>query len=128
MVAGPDHAHRGRGRLAAAVAEVATDRIGEVGAGQDVRVLRLRRLGLAHEAGGEVAVPAGDRIGGREQPSAGRLPVAGRATVAVPQVEHGIAGQAQADDAGDEARHLGQRNRLGATLGQIAAEGVVEPA
>ena len=110
-----------------AVAEVATDRIGEVGAGQDVRVLRLRRLGRRTRLAAKSPYQPVTASAAASSSSAGRLAVAGRATVAVPQVEHGIAGQPQADDAGDEARHLGQRHRLGATLGQVAAEGVVEP-
>ena len=42
--------------------------------------------------------------------------------------EHGVAGEAQPHHAGDERRHLRHRQRLGAALGQVAAEGVVEPA
>ena len=49
-------------------------------------------------------------------------------TVPIPQVEDRVGGQADADDTGDQARHLGQRGRLGAALGEVAPEGVVEPA
>ena len=49
------------------------------------------------------------------------------AVVALPQVEHRVGGRRSAGDAGDEAGHLGQRHGLGAALGEVAAERVVEP-
>ena len=80
------------------------------------------------EAGGEAVVPA--RISSPAFASSSRR-AAPRSpawrVVALPQVEHGVGGEAQAGDAGDEAGHVGQRDRLGAALGQVAAEGVVEP-
>ena len=74
---------------------------------------------------GEPVVPAGHPVARREQ--LGRARPVGGGRRAAPQVEHGVAGQPQADDAGDQARHLGQRDRLRPALGQVAAERVVEP-
>ena len=50
------------------------------------------------------------------------------AVVALPQVEHRVGGEPEPGDAGDQAGHVRQRHRLGAALGEVAAERVVQPA
>ena len=128
VIAGPDHAYGGGGGLAVVAAQVVADGVDEP--------LRLR-AGRARAARGGRPSPVRLTAKSRYQrvicsvlassSCARRRPVAVRRRPSrSPQVEHGVAGEAQADDTGDQAGDLGERDGLGAALGEIAAERVVE--
>src|ERR1019366_10351707 len=88
---------------------------------------RLGYLALTDDAGREGVVPVDDPGGTREQFSAGPRPLTGRRVVALPQIEHRVGGETQTRRAGDQSRHLGERERLGAAFREGAAEGGVGP-
>ena len=85
-----------------------------------------RKPGILGQAGGEGLVTMRLHLVGAAQLAAGGGAIAAGDVVAGPDVEHGVAGQPQADHAREQRRHLGEWHRLGAALGQVGAERVVE--
>ena len=77
---------------------------------------------VAGEARAEVARTSRRRGRRRQQlraaPQPGRRPAR---VVALPEIEHGVRREPQPGDTGDEARHLRQRHRLRAPLGQVVS-------
>ncbi len=99
MVAGPDHADAGRGRMAIAVLQVGGDRIGEALAGVAVGRLRVGDRRSAGETRGEAVVPAVEVLSRAQQLAPRGLALTARDTAPVPQLKDGIGGKPNAGDA-----------------------------
>ena len=83
----------------------------------------------AQQGGRELVVPPDHRAGDLRQLGSRGLTIAavGRAHAALPEVEHGIGGEPDSDNAVHEPRHIGERHLLRSALGEEGAERVVEP-
>ena len=128
MLSGPDHSHRGRAGRAIFAAQVVADGLDEAAVGRLVVAERLARLPAPDQVVGQIVIPLSHAPGSAEDLAAGSAPVAGLlAFVALPQIHDGISGQAKGRDSRDQPGHLGQRDGLGAALGQVRAERVIQP-
>ena len=130
VVAGPDHPHGGGGGLAVRRRAGRGGRRRRAGRRRPGRAVSGSGTGArAGEAGGEVARTS--RSSARCWPAAPRGRRRGRPPAASSRCHRSSTAspaRRRPDDAGDEAGDLGERDRLGAALGEVAAEGVVEPA
>src|SRR4029077_3989881 len=76
----------------------------------------------------ETVVPVRDAVSRTQNLTACGGHIAARLAVASPEVQYRVGLQTQSDDPGDQPGHIGKREPFRTALGQVCAEGVIEPA